>query len=401
MVAVNYDWDELEDNIDEEYDDSGITIAEYTTEPYLYGDLISQHRNQQSHFYCFDGQGGTLSLTDSAGNTTDTYAYTAFGEVTEHTGSTENPYTYIGQKGYSTTPDFEDVIGRKSVYQPNIGRTISTISSIDTGFLPMITGGQSLYALFGNRPMSIAAVLTTINNSQPVATCLPIVRPPTKTPMPKCAVSLHGETSGEDKAFCNAIKGYGSTLCGACNGDEILGHVQKTKCCNLVVDGHRGDRGNTRNSGGLSNYLCSHRYQSVQLCEVVTKSYHTCPRKCGCWYRHEKCRIFPDPSLGTRLGWAMGANCSTCVIALRGCETGLFAGPLLELAAQTGCIVCGHKNSPKIVAPPVQDPLRSIEMKCVNPNGEQVGDPNMPQNHRFCGAEIGNPPGLNRPSICE
>jgi len=28
MVAVNYDWDELEDNIDEEYDGSGNTIAE-------------------------------------------------------------------------------------------------------------------------------------------------------------------------------------------------------------------------------------------------------------------------------------------------------------------------------------------------------------------------------------
>jgi hypothetical protein len=33
MVAVNYLWDELEDNIDEEYDDSGNSVAEYTTEP--------------------------------------------------------------------------------------------------------------------------------------------------------------------------------------------------------------------------------------------------------------------------------------------------------------------------------------------------------------------------------
>ena len=27
MVAVNYDWDEIEDNIDEEYDDAGATIV--------------------------------------------------------------------------------------------------------------------------------------------------------------------------------------------------------------------------------------------------------------------------------------------------------------------------------------------------------------------------------------
>lgn len=44
MVAINYDWDELEDNIDEEYDDTGNTIAEYTTEPQLYGNVISQNR---------------------------------------------------------------------------------------------------------------------------------------------------------------------------------------------------------------------------------------------------------------------------------------------------------------------------------------------------------------------
>ena len=41
MVAVNYDWDELEDNIDEEYDDAGIAVAEYTTEPGQFGNVVS------------------------------------------------------------------------------------------------------------------------------------------------------------------------------------------------------------------------------------------------------------------------------------------------------------------------------------------------------------------------
>jgi RHS repeat-associated protein len=100
MVAINFDWDELEDNIDEEYDDAGGTVAEYTTEPYLYGDLISQHRSGQSRFYCFDGQGSTLALTDATGNATDTTSYTAFGEITEHAVSTVNPFQYVGRKGY-------------------------------------------------------------------------------------------------------------------------------------------------------------------------------------------------------------------------------------------------------------------------------------------------------------
>jgi len=74
MVAINYDWDELEDSIDEEYDDAGNPVAEYTTEPYLYGNLVSQRRDDQSRFFLFDGQGNTLALTDSAGSVTDTIA---------------------------------------------------------------------------------------------------------------------------------------------------------------------------------------------------------------------------------------------------------------------------------------------------------------------------------------
>src|SRR5688500_1645427 len=48
MVAVNYDWDELEDNIDEEYDDAGVTVAEYTTEPARFGNVIGQRRRSQT-----------------------------------------------------------------------------------------------------------------------------------------------------------------------------------------------------------------------------------------------------------------------------------------------------------------------------------------------------------------
>jgi RHS repeat-associated protein len=110
MTIVNYDWDEDEDNIVEEYDDTGNTVAEYTTEPGLYGDLLSQRRNGEDSYCHYDGQGSTAALTNSAGDVTDTYEYSAFGEVTAQTGSTVNPFQYTGRKGYyrnSSTGEYE------------------------------------------------------------------------------------------------------------------------------------------------------------------------------------------------------------------------------------------------------------------------------------------------------
>jgi len=122
MVAVNYDWDELEDNIDEEYDDAGSPVAEYTTEPYLYGDLISQRRSGQSNFLHCDGLGSTLAQTSGAGAITDTNAYTAFGEATEQTGSAENPFQYFGQDGYFLNMEAGDLLVRGLTYSARLGR---------------------------------------------------------------------------------------------------------------------------------------------------------------------------------------------------------------------------------------------------------------------------------------
>ena len=118
-------WDPVEDNIIEEFDDAGNTTADYTTEPYLYGDLISQHRDGQSSFYHYDGQGSTTSLTDSAGSITDTYAYSAFGEVTEQTGNAENSFQHIGQKGYYWNDRSGDCLVRRRPFSARSGRWLS------------------------------------------------------------------------------------------------------------------------------------------------------------------------------------------------------------------------------------------------------------------------------------
>jgi RHS repeat-associated protein len=118
MPVVNYLWNPLNDNIVREFDDAGTVIAEYTTEANQFGNVVSQRRNGQDSVYHYDGQGSTLALTDADGSITDTYAYSAFGEVTAHTGNTVNPFQYVGQKGYYLDEETRECDVRR--------RTIST-----------------------------------------------------------------------------------------------------------------------------------------------------------------------------------------------------------------------------------------------------------------------------------
>jgi hypothetical protein len=65
-------WDEIEDNIVEEYDEAGVTLADYTTERDHFGNVISQRRNGDSSFFHFGDLGSTLAVTDESQNVTDT-----------------------------------------------------------------------------------------------------------------------------------------------------------------------------------------------------------------------------------------------------------------------------------------------------------------------------------------
>jgi len=65
-----------------------------------YGDLISQRRSSTSRWYHFDALGSTDRLTGADGSATDTYIYKAFGPLAASTGSTTNPFLYVGELGY-------------------------------------------------------------------------------------------------------------------------------------------------------------------------------------------------------------------------------------------------------------------------------------------------------------
>ena len=51
------------------------------------------------HFYHFSEAGSTLFLTDDSGAITDTYGVTPYGEQVDATGTTENPFTFLGKFG--------------------------------------------------------------------------------------------------------------------------------------------------------------------------------------------------------------------------------------------------------------------------------------------------------------
>jgi len=96
---TNYIHDELTENLICEYTLVGGTYSIKALNTYGLG-LISSNRNGTIRYLHFDGLGSTAALTDIAQNITDTYTYDAFGNPLSTSGSSVNPYRYVGQWGY-------------------------------------------------------------------------------------------------------------------------------------------------------------------------------------------------------------------------------------------------------------------------------------------------------------
>ncbi len=105
--TTNFVWDRA--NVLQETDVNGEMQAHYTDFPGRRGGLASQRRGS-SHFYSFDQQSHTRLLTDVAQSITDSYLFQAFGERLAASGSTVNPYQYVGRFGY-----FFDALDRYAV----------------------------------------------------------------------------------------------------------------------------------------------------------------------------------------------------------------------------------------------------------------------------------------------
>ena len=122
MPEIEYVWDELSDNVIEEYED-GVLSVSYDHEPGLYGNLLSQNRSGVTSYYHYDGRGDTVALTDDSGTVTDTKEYDAWGNVIASTGSTVTPYQFGGRQGYQTGNT--GVYVRERAFQQGIARWIS------------------------------------------------------------------------------------------------------------------------------------------------------------------------------------------------------------------------------------------------------------------------------------
>ena len=90
---------------------------------YDYGDdLVRMDRGSGVYYYIYDGLGSTRQLVNPAGAITDTWGYSAFGELASHTGGTVNPFLFNAQQ-------FDGASGnyylRARYYDQSAGRFIS------------------------------------------------------------------------------------------------------------------------------------------------------------------------------------------------------------------------------------------------------------------------------------
>src|SRR5262249_55290872 len=109
-------WDQQ--NILLETDQNDAMQAMYSLEPAEYGNLATQYRGGQSQFFLFDGLGSTDRLTDISGTVTDNYVYKAFGPIQASSGSSVNPFRYVGKQGYYFDLDYSQYFARARYYDP-------------------------------------------------------------------------------------------------------------------------------------------------------------------------------------------------------------------------------------------------------------------------------------------
>jgi RHS repeat-associated protein len=61
--------------------------------------MINATNGNAVSYYHFDSVGSTLALTTAAGAVTDAYAYSPYGVLLGHTGTSPQPFTYVGEYG--------------------------------------------------------------------------------------------------------------------------------------------------------------------------------------------------------------------------------------------------------------------------------------------------------------
>lgn len=132
--------------------DAGGTVQAY----YVYGlGLVSRiEPDGTTRCYHYDSRGSAVSLSDSTGTITDSYAYDAFGKVINMQGGSQNPFRYIG--GYGVVDDGNGMqYVRARYYDPGSGRFVNKDLKHGSG-----KDGQDLnrYAYALNTPTTLVDI---------------------------------------------------------------------------------------------------------------------------------------------------------------------------------------------------------------------------------------------------
>jgi len=171
-------------------DGDGATAASHTSGPGVpageaYGPIISQRRSSTSRWYHFDALGSTDRLTGADGSATDTYIYKAFGPLAASTGSTTNPFRYVGRLGYYDQGSGPLYV-RARWLRPATGSWLSVdpvegepryayvrpypVLTVDAS--GMATAGESCQRLEPDRLRRLQQMLAQMSEKIPFATCL-------------------------------------------------------------------------------------------------------------------------------------------------------------------------------------------------------------------------------------
>ncbi|WP_418790274.1 RHS repeat-associated core domain-containing protein [Phosphitispora sp. TUW77] len=109
--------------------------------------LVAMMNSQGEVFYYhFDNKGSTISLTDSSGAITASYAYTPFGSVDQKTGNLYNPFSFVG--AFGVMDEGNNLFFMKRRYYDSL--TGKFMQKDPTGF----AGGINLYAYVENNPLT-------------------------------------------------------------------------------------------------------------------------------------------------------------------------------------------------------------------------------------------------------